>query len=331
MDVVTREFDAARGDYEQLAQLAAVVDPTSSQTAASLRYRDETREPRVHLFRLVAETASGEVVAAGRVVHIWWAFHPRHFQLRIEVDPRWQRRGIGSTLFERLLTDLERCDAELVRAEARVGSPDAAAFLEHRGFVEWRRRWESLLEVANANTAPLVAAEQRVRDQGIVITTYADERTRRGDDLARAVYAADRLFASDDPTTRWDDGTEPMSFERFAAMQLDSPEALPDGHFLAMLDGQIVGLSRLNRGLRHPEVLHQDLTGTHPAFRGRGIAQALKLRTIEYAQAHGYREIRTSNDTSNGPMVHINDAIGFKRDEPTVIYERRLVAAGLGC
>jgi mycothiol synthase len=323
MSFQLRAFDPTSADYEHLARLAALVDPNTGQTAESLRYRDEIREPWVHLYRLMAETQSGEVVGMGRAVHIWWAFHPRHFQMRIEVDPHWQRQGIGSAVFDALRAELERCDAELVRAEARRSEPHATSFLEHRGFVEWRQRWESVLDVAKANTSPLEVADRRVKATGVRITTYAEELKRRGDELAREVYKADTFFASDEPTAGADTDAQPMSFERFAATQLNGPEALHDAHFLAILDGQIVGLSRLVGIPARPNVLHQELTGTHPAFRGRGIAKALKLRTIAYARQHGYRQIRTGNDTTNEPMVHINDAIGFKRGMPTVIFERR--------
>ena len=270
----------------------------------------------------MAETPAGDVIGTGRIMHIWWVFHPRHFQLRIEVDPRWRHQGVASALFEPLLAELQRLDPELVRAEADAHAADAVAFLTHRDFHEWKRRWESVLDVASANTDPLLAAARRVADSDIVLTTYAHELARRGDAFARAVYEADCVFSRDEPTV--EDNTEPMSFERFAALQLDAPEALHDGHFLALHHHQIVGVSRLNGDARRSDVLHQDLTATHRDYRGRGIAQALKLRTVQFARARGYREIHTSNESTNAPMIHINDAIGFRRDAPLIIFQRQL-------
>jgi mycothiol synthase len=311
-------------DYERLPEINAAVEPHSSSTPESLRYRDATLEPRVRQVRFVAEVQPEGVVGHGQVGHIWWAFHPRRYLLRVQVHPAWQHRGIGAALFDRLLAELTSWGAALVRAEAPAQRPEAITFLERRGFQEWRRRWASVLEVANANLDPLVNADQRLLGQGIAITTYAEERARRGARLARDRYLADTLFGSDEPAAAGDDGAASMSFERFAATELDSPDALPSAHFLALDHGLIVGVSRLRRDSRHADVLHQDLTGTHPEYRGRGIAQALKLRTIEFAREHGYREIRTSNDSTNAPMLHINDAIGFQRQSPMVIFERRL-------
>jgi GNAT superfamily N-acetyltransferase len=136
------------------------------------------------------------------------------------------------------------------------------------------------------------------------------------------VYETDTLISSDEPGT--DRDGDPTSFERFSATQLEAPEALPEGHFLALDGRRLVGVSRVLGDLKHPDVLHQDLTGVLPEYRGRGIAQALKLRTIQFARERGYREIRTSNDSTNAPMLHINDLIGFKRESPIIIFERRL-------
>ncbi len=309
-------------DYERLAEIDEAVDSNSATTPQMLRHRNATIEARIRLVHLVADVAGEGVVGSGRLMHIWWAYHPRRYQLRITVDPARQRRGIGSALFDRLVSQLHSWDAELVRAEAPVGREEAVAFLEHRGFREWRRRWSPVLDVASANLSPLLDAEQRVASQGINITTYAAERARRGQHLARDLYDTDTLISSDEPASERDG--EPMSFERFSAINLDTPEALPDGHFLAFEGDRLVGVSRLLRDLKRSEVLRQDLTGLLPEYRGRGIAQVLKLRTIQFAREHGYREIRTSNDSTNAPMLHINDAIGFKRESPTIIFERRL-------
>jgi GNAT superfamily N-acetyltransferase len=101
-------------------------------------------------------------------------------------------------------------------------------------------------------------------------------------------------------------------------------DVLPEGHFVAFDGEHVVGVSRVMRDLNHPDVVRQGFTGTHPDYRGQGLALALKLRTIQFARERGYREMRTSNDATNGPMLHINDTIGFRREWALVILERRL-------
>jgi GNAT superfamily N-acetyltransferase len=311
-------------DYDRHAEISSAIEPTTAYSADMLRHRDATREERVRLVCLAAELEPHGVAGVGRLTNIWWSYHPRHYQMRIDVEPRWQRRGIGAALFESLLNELQAWDAELVRAETRGDRSTAISFLEHRGFREWRRRWESVLTVASANVTSLLNGQQRMRDAGVTITTYASELAKRGERLAHDLYEMEVLISRDEPGT--EPGTEPMSFGRFVGAELNTPDALPEAHFLAMLGERLVGVSRLTGDLNHGDVLRQAFTGTRPEFRGRGIAQALKLRTIEFARERGLREIRTSNDSTNEPMLHINGAIGFQRESPVIIFERRLDA-----
>ncbi|MBI3975568.1 MAG: hypothetical protein HY334_04170 [Armatimonadetes bacterium] len=70
--------------------------------------------------------------------------------------------------------------------------------------------------------------------------------------------------------------------------------------------------------------MHQGITGTRRAYRNRGLALALKLRTVAFARARGVREIRTWNDTLNAPMLHINVKMGFVRQPAWISFEQRL-------
>jgi GNAT superfamily N-acetyltransferase len=311
-------------DYERLVEISTAIDPGTPFSPDTLRHRDANLDARVRLVRLVAEMEPDGVVAVGRVMHTWWSYHPRRYFVRIEVHPARQRHGIGSKLWERFLSQLQAWEAELVRAEARDDRPAAIAFLEHRGFGEWRRRWDNTLDVSCANVRPLESAVQRAADENVTITTYAAELARRGEQLAHELYETEVLIFRDEPANA--EGGDPVSFERFVATEIESADALPDAHFLAFADDRLVGISRLTRDLNHPGVLRQAVTGTHPGFRDRGIAKALKLRTIEFARDHGYQQIRTGNDSTNGAMLHINAAIGFIPASTTLIFERRLDA-----
>lgn len=311
-------------EYPRLVDVMVRVDPSRSVGADELRHRDETLEPRVRLLRLAVDAADGpgDAVGFGRLMHMWWNFHPRRFNMRIDVDPDWQGQGVGSALFERLMSELITWDPELVRGEVRGDAPAAQRFVEKRGFRELRRRWESVLEVAEAREDAVAASVARAQSSGIEVVRYADEIARRPrEDVLQELYAVEARLSMDEPGM--DRSGEVMSFQAFYNHEIGTPKALPDGHFLAKDGDRIVGLSRVLRDPVDQSMLQQGLTGVDPDYRGRGIAQALKVRTIEYARAHGYARIRTSNDSSNEPMLHINMALGFKRETPVIVYERR--------
>lgn len=156
--------------------------------------------------------------------------------------------------------------------------------------------------------------------QGIAITTLAAERADGADALRRA-YELRRDLQMDVPAL---DPVVPPSFEEFVAGEIESPTALSEAFFLAREGDRYVGLSFLLKRPAQPDVLTQTLTGVVPDRRGRGIALALKLRTVRYARAHGYREIRTGNDSRNAPILRINDALGFERLSAWIIFEKQL-------
>ena len=76
--------------------------------------------------------------------------------------------------------------------------------------------------------------------------------------------------------------------------------------------------------LDDPSFLWQGLTGVRRAARGRGIAMALKLRTVRYALDRGVEHIKTWNDQYNRPMLAINEALGFERQPAWITYEKDL-------
>ena len=54
------------------------------------------------------------------------------------------------------------------------------------------------------------------------------------------------------------------------------------------------------------------MTAVRPAYRGRGIATALKRATIAWAIGHGLESLETSNDVHNAPMRAVNAALGYE-------------------
>jgi GNAT superfamily N-acetyltransferase len=274
----------------------------------------------MHRQRLVAQR-DDLVVGWGEVGHMWWAYHPHKFMLRLNVDPLYQQQGIGSRLYVPLAATLAGWSPTLVRTETRETRPHSVAFLTHRGFAETRRRWESRLDLSNAHVERYAGAYERLARQGIAIVTLVDEKARHGE------HALHDLFDLEQSAWRDEPGFDPevaMQFAQFVSNEFDSAEALDDGTFLAVAGQRLVGVSRLQRNAAEPQLLEVGFTGIHPAYRGRGIAVALKLRTVEYGRAHGFQVIRTQNDVANAAMLHINAALGFQQEPPWLVFEKRL-------
>jgi GNAT superfamily N-acetyltransferase len=119
-------------------------------------------------------------------------------------------------------------------------------------------------------------------------------------------------------------GSQPsVALEQYKQGVLGNPGHMPDAHFLVKDGPRYVAESFMFKSAELPDVLYQGLTATRRAYRGRGIAFAVKLYTIGYACEYGAREIRTWNDTLNEPMLRINVKMGFARQPAWITFEKR--------
>ncbi len=314
--MLIREFQEQ--DYGRIAAIAAAAEPERGRDADWFRQRDAGMDPKIHSLRLLAEL-DGTVVGWGDLFNTWWMYHPRKFQLRINVQPDFQRQGVGSAIYTRLMQT--GWSPLRINCEARETRPHSAMFLEHRGFVEVARRWESELHVADASLDRLADVKTQIETQGIRIENMAEERRRRGDAAyTRALFDLEQLTYLDEPGY---DRESTLQFEQFVSNELDPSVFFEDASYVALDGDRMVGVSRIERDRTSPRRLHVGFTATHPAYRGRGIALALKLRTIEYASAHDYTEMSTTNDSNNAPMLHINAALGFQRLPAWIVFEKQ--------
>lgn len=324
VDVRLRPF--AEADYARMVAIVNANYPDYPQTVEEIRHWDRSWETdRYDRLRLVAENEAGGVVGAGEIHHLRREFHPQKYAMQVHVDPAWQRRGIGSAIYERLLAELRARAAIAVRTSVQESLVDTIDFLHHRGFVEILRMWESRLDVDSFDFGRFAGAEERVTRAGIVLTDLATEGRLNPNALRQAYELFSTVYhdvPSHDPITD-------TSFESFVAHTANSPTSILDAFFLAKSlaerrGARYVGLSNLHRSLAESDVLYQGLTGTLREYRGHGIALALKLRTVRYARDHGIPEIRTWNDARNRPMLRVNEALGFVKQPVWIDFQKAL-------
>jgi len=310
---------ATPGDYPVLVALNKASYPDYGETVEEWRHWDETWDyDKYFKARVVAEDGE-RVVGFGLVNHMRWAFVPTKYRIDVTVHPEHRGRGHGTALYEAILEKERERDGKTVAAAAKESMADGVRFLNKRGYREVKRDWESRLFVKGFDFERFGTANARVEDQGIRIVTLADEMQRDPGALQKAFELNEDCrmdIPSVDPPTR-------NTFEEFRRQDIDAPNALLDAFYIAIdKNGRYLGVSNMFRSLDDPTFLWQGITGVRREARGKGIAMALKLRTVRYAVEKGIEHIKTWNDVHNRPMLSINEAMGFAKQPAWISYEK---------
>jgi RimJ/RimL family protein N-acetyltransferase len=189
-----------------------------------------------------------------------------------------------------------------------------------------RQRTEKVwsLDLAGASErirADAEAARERMRSAGIELTTLDQwEDPERFQKL----HELNELTREDIPHTG---PVLPQTIQDFM-VRVGGPNTPADRWWIALERSAPVAMSYLSyppvRG-----VVWTAFTGTHPAYRGRGIARAVKLQTLAQAVDLGIPEVRTDNDSENAPMLHINETLGYTTMPGYVSFVKRLSRGAL--
>lgn len=262
--------------------------------------------PEARLVRLVAEL-DGEVVAGADLRENIHFVQPGSFEGYLQVDDRFRRRGIGSRLYETVMAGGSQIGAGRVYVEVQAQDSDALAFAERRGF---RRTGHvqraSRLDVHAADLTGFEGVEERLRREGIRIASL-DELNVEDEAFMRDVMHVEHESALDIPNTEEQAAPE---LEVWVDEQLHGSGKSAHWFWVALDGKRPVGVGRLR--LRGEHSATNGYTGVDRGYRGRGIARALKLRTIQWAREHDIDFLYTGNEAANNAILAINYSLGYQ-------------------
>ena len=300
---------AQEGDAPAVADLLNrdYPEPTAVE---EVRERLRSANGGRQVMRLVATTDADpdRVIGYGHVLRDDW-MEPGLFWAHVVVEPDLLRRGCGAQLFDTLLTWSRERGGATFRGEARENMPEGLRFAERHGFHIDRHIFESTLDLATFDERPFLSTLDAARAAGIRFFSLAD----LGDTMEarRRLYELERVVARDVPGGS-ESATRP--FEVFLREVCDPEHYRPETQHVAAVGDTWIGMAGV---LDYPinRTMYNGITGVLPAYRGRGVAKALKLLAIRAAQARGAAIMRTNNDSQNAPMLAVNRALGY-RPEP---------------
>jgi GNAT superfamily N-acetyltransferase len=227
-----------------------------------------------------------------------------HFRLLIRVDPAYRRQGIGSRLYDVAREFMLAQGAIHLGASVRDDQPDWLRFATQRGYTIERHTFTSVLDLAAFDPAAWMAVVTKVEAQGLRFVTLAE--LGNTPEAQRRLYDLNRTLALQAPGQDTFPDWDTFRNDVFGAHWFR-----PDAQLLVLDGDQWVGLGAV--GL-HPEsnAAYNAFTGVLESHRGRGIAQALKVRGIMWAKTQSMPIIRTDNDSLNAPMLAVNRKLGYR-------------------
>jgi GNAT superfamily N-acetyltransferase len=216
----------------------------------------------------------------------------------LTVLPEARGRGAGTALYEAISDWTREHGLEVLEAVVSDEDPESLAFAERRCFREHIREKGVALRLAEVEAPPVEPPD------GIEIVSWAERP-----ELARGIYGVALESSPDIPG--WEDEI-PEPFEDWLVNDMQGSGDKPEATFLALAGDEVVGYAKFSLTEAQPKAAHHDLTGVKRAWRGRGIARALKATQIRWAKENGYEELQTRNDERNAPIRHLNREFGYR-------------------
>jgi GNAT superfamily N-acetyltransferase len=309
-------------DVEMVADLEATRDPDDPRDPEMMRYWWTSASLNLVSSRLVA-VDEGRAVAFVAATHERWGDGPERFgSLRAVIRPDLWSEPDYLGLVAKGEAWLASEGVAIVVSRVRADFRNELEALERIEYREVRRQNFSELDLVAHHDDLLRGRSQerqKVKAQGVTMLTLNDyEDPDRLVKLYEMMIAAEQDIPSTVPIP-----TQP--FDEWMRATFDDPGVREDRFWIA-LDGEaVVGLSYLEfppvRGLPWTA-----FTATSKAVRGRGIARALKYESMAQAIELGYKLVRTANDGANAPILHINEAMGYRVVTPVIELHRSLPA-----
>jgi mycothiol synthase len=209
-----------------------------------------------------------------------------------------RRRGAGTALYETISAWARERGLDELEVVVSDDDTESLAYAQRRGFVEDRREKGVALRLVEIEPPPVEPP------LGVEIVTWAERP-----ELARGMYEV-AVEASPDVPGWEDERMEP--FEDWLAHDMQGSGDRPEATFVALAGDEVVGYAKFSLTAAQPTTAHHDLTGIKRAWRGRGVARALKATQIAWAKANGYEELRTRNDERNTPIRRLNEEFGYR-------------------
>jgi mycothiol synthase len=279
---------------DELSAVAAVrraVDPDAQPTLVSMRHTLATFPHAVYLLA----RRDGAAVGCAYAGCFPGTENEAFMYANVSVVAGARRQGVGGALLRELSAHARDAEKTGFTIEVEEDDAESLGWVERRGFEEVER--QKGLELVLADVPPL----EPEPPEGVVVVPRAAEHER-------GMYEVGLEAGKDIPGL---DADHEPSFEQWRSFEIERPSRRPELAFVALADGQVVGFASADVFGESDTGWH-GLTAVARAWRGRGVATALKRSQIEAARRLGLRRLMTESEERNQPMRRLNEKLGYR-------------------
>ncbi len=305
-------------DADAIASVCAQSATSWKPSAAEIAKEIESTPKHVRAYRLLGYVGS-RPVAYGVVSNDRYVREPWRWVSGVRVIESDVRQGHGRSML-RALYDwfgpvLDGLPAEPAPTlfSSTDDSPSGEQFARSFGFEPVEVRYESALDTVGRDLSRYDGLEPKLAAEGVTLTTLADvaEGPARIA-MEHALHQLDSLVMTDEPSTSVG---EPLDFDSWRDEFLVDRD--PAGAFIALHRHTPIGLCI--HWVEEDEILIA-ATGVTREWRSRGVATAMKVRGIRYAQERGMA-LRAFNSAANPSVLKINESLGFIRRSTVIRWQ----------
>lgn len=301
-------------DYEQIANLFNLIEPGST-TAESLEEEDQQMPTTSNLklnengllvgfgrTRVIAESEDGLIIGYGASYRAPWV-EPGQLASIFCVHPDFRGQGVGSMLLSHIENWANEQEASVLLTIVMDWIDASLPFVQKRGFSLDAHVFDLELDLNQFDSTKLTGFAKQVTNSGIQFMTLADLPE---EESLHNLYDLCVETSKDNPGQY--DSLPP--YDQWRKEFLPEDSSRNDWVFIAVDGKRFVGVTQLFK-TEDDGVVYTNYTGVQKEYRGRGIAKALKLKSIDTAIQAGAKTMTTDSEESNSPMQHINRSLGY--------------------
>jgi GNAT superfamily N-acetyltransferase len=294
---VIRDFE--RSDAAAISALLHEEDPPHPVTAEGvIHWRDG--QPERAQARMWVWEESGRLVGWAEARIRWTTRVQDVGDVWAYVTPSERGRGVGAALLAETEQYVLGLGAKIL--ESWTYTSGGAALLERRGFRPTGTEQMSILDPRTVDLSGLRALADQKAAEGFRLVPLG-KVLDQVEGLHR-VYAAASMDVPE--YFREDD----VRLDEWKHETLEHPQLSREGSAIVLQGEQPVALAFLE--VDEPAgVAANEMTGTLPEFRRRGLARLAKLATIRWAAEHGIQGVQTGNSHENPGILALNRSLGY--------------------